>query len=175
MTSIQWILLILCIAAVLLYWKALESSTEGYIGPVQPVQGQLPKATQISYIPRDSASATTVNPTLAKPDYREWANARQGFQFFLEAYTPEGALGSGKQGEIAAMLLDAPRFLQKIEQFILNPEAIPSRDILERAIEAEALANAMRYVGPADPNSSLVGGGTAAPFIPCMNMTRDAM
>jgi hypothetical protein len=151
MTSIQWILLILCIAAIMLYFRALNSPVEGYRGPVQPVEGELPMAVQASFIPRDSASATTANPELAKPDYREWANARQSFQFFLEAYSPEAAFGSGKGGEVAAMLLDAPRFLQKIETYILKPEEVPSRDILERAVEAEVLANAMRRVGAADP------------------------
>lgn len=139
----------------MLYFKALKAPVcEGYAGPIQPIYGRLPMAAQTSFIPRDTAAATTVNPQLAKPDYRDFANARQSFRFFLEAYSPEAALGTGKQGtqgEIAAMLLDAPRFLQKIETYILKPEEVPSRDILERAIEAEALANAMRRVGPADP------------------------
>ncbi len=154
MSSIQCILLILCIAVGLLYLMGGQKGEEGYVGyvgPVEPVQGMLPRAKQVSMIPRDSASATTSNPQLAKPDYRDWATARDSFMYFLEVYKPDTAIVSGKQADITAMLMDAPRFIADIEKFILNPEAVPSRDILERGAEAQELANAMRRVGPADP------------------------
>jgi hypothetical protein len=47
------------------------------------------------------------------------------------------------------MLLKAPRALQKIEDFILRPETIPSAEVIEDAKEARRLADAMRRVGPA--------------------------
>ncbi len=153
MSSIQWIFLILCIAVGLLYLMGVRArrDEEGYVGPVEPVQGVLPKAKQGSMIPRDSASATTSNPQLAKPDYRDWATARDSLLYFLEVYKPDTAIVSGKQADITAMLMDAPKFVADIEKFILNPEAVPSRDILDRGAEAQELANAMRRVGPADP------------------------
>ena len=125
----------------LLFVRAFTHAYEGFVAPVSPVQGELPAATQVSYIPRDSASATTANPQLAKPDYRDWADARESFQYFLEVYRP---------GE-EAMFLEAPVHLRAIEDYILNPESVPSRAILERAKEARRLADSMRRVGAADP------------------------
>lgn len=156
MTSIQWILLILCIAGLLVYLAGRCSidkgaEGEGYVGPIEPIQGMLPVAKQASMIPKDSASASTSNPQLAKPDYRDWSDARDSFNYFLEIYKPDTAIISGKQGDVTAMLLEAPRYIAAIEKYILNPEAIPSRDLLDRATEAKELANAMRVVGPADP------------------------
>lgn len=148
MTSIQWILLILCIAAVMLYVRGLET-LEGFL--VQPVQGELPEVQQASMIPRDSAGASTTNPQLAKPDYRDWVAARESFQYFLDIYTPDAALISGRQHEVTEMLLEAPRYLSLIKGYIRNPEAVPSRDLLDRGAEAQELANAMRRVGPAEP------------------------
>jgi hypothetical protein len=155
--SRQWILCILCIAAIMLYVRGLESDHEGFlIAPVQPVMGTLPEAIQASYIPRDSASATTANPDLAKPDYRDWVDARDSFTYFLEIYTPETAADSGADpAALRAMFLNAPLYIRRIHEYILNPEAIPSRDILEEAKEARQLADAIRRVGPADPNPLL--------------------
>ena len=135
------------------YVRGLET-LEGFMvvrQPVQPVQGVLPEALQASMIPRDSASATTSNPQLAKPDYRDWVAAHDSFEYFLDIYTPTTALISGKQHEVTEMLLEAPRYLSLIKGYIRNPEAVPSRDILDRGHEAQALANAMRRVGAADP------------------------
>jgi hypothetical protein len=137
-------------------------------------------------IPRDSASATTGNPQLAKPDYREWANARENLLYFLATYTPAIA-----DAESQEMMLNAPRYLQQIEAYIRNPEsriasvlptgenkqsldiladlrddirlpsmdgrqtmpnlasipeAVPSRDLLDRGAEAQVLADRMRLV-----------------------------
>jgi hypothetical protein len=140
MNSIQTILIILCIAAVLFYVLGLRT-LEGFIGPVQPVQGVLPLAKQTSMIPRDSASATTGNPQLAKPDYRDWANARENLLYFLEAYRPSVADPDAQE-----IVLNAPRYLQQIDAYIRNPEALPSRDLLDRGAEAQVLADRMRRV-----------------------------
>jgi hypothetical protein len=155
MTSIQWMFLILCIAAIMLYFRALQV-TEGYQtqGPVQPVMGNLPKILQASYIPKDVASASTSNPDLAKPDYRDWVDARDSFTYFLEIYTPEAAATSGADPlALKSMLMNAPLYIRRIHEYILKPESIPSRDILEEAKEARQLADAVRRVGPADPYS----------------------
>ncbi len=156
MSSIQSILLILCIVAIVAYIVGLLDGgrygrPEGFAAPVSPVQGRLPEALQSSMIPRDSASATTANPQLAKPDYRDWTDARDSFGYFLEIYTPSAAEQSGKSNDIAAMLLEVPKYIAQIEQFILKPEAVPSRDLLERGVEARELADSMRRVGPAEP------------------------
>ncbi len=150
--STQWMLFILCIAAILLYGMAMN--TEGFlIAPIQPKRGELPEATQSSYIPRDSASATTANPELAKPDYRDWVDARDSFTYFLEIYQPATAAESGADlSALQAMFLNAPLYIRRIHEYILNPEAIPSRDILEEGKIARQLADAIRRVGPADPN-----------------------
>jgi hypothetical protein len=140
LTSIQRILLLLCIAAVMFYVLGVRT-LEGFIAPVQPVQGMLPVAKQSSMIPRDSASATTGDPQLAKPDYRDWANARENLLYFLEAYRPAIA-----DAESQEMVLNAPRYLQQIEAYIRNPEAVPSRDLLDRGFEAQVLADRMRLV-----------------------------
>lgn len=132
----------------MLYVRGLET-LEGFL--VQPVQGELPEATQASMIPHASAGASTTNPQLAKPDYRDWVAARDSFQYFLDIYTPDTALISGQQHEVAEMLLEAPRYLSLIKAYIRNPEAIPSRDLLDRGAEAQELADAMRRVGPAEP------------------------
>ena len=147
--------LILCIAAIMLYFRAIQVS-EGYQtqGPVQPVMGNLPKILQASYIPKDVASATTSNPDLAKPDYRDWVDARDSFTYFLEIYTPEAAADSSADPlALKSMLMNAPLYIRRIHEYILKPESIPSRDILEEAKEARQLADAVRRVGPADPYS----------------------
>lgn len=140
MTPIQWILVILCIVGVLAYLWGLRT-LEGFIAPVQPIMGVLPVAKQASMIPRDSASATTGDPQLAKPDYRDWANARENLLYFLEAYRPSLA-----DAEAQEMVLNAPRYIQQIEAYIRNPEAVPSRDLLDRGFEAQVLADRMRRV-----------------------------
>jgi hypothetical protein len=106
---------------------------------------QLPTVSQASYIPRDSASATTTNPQLAKPDYRDWIDARDSFLYFLEIYSPATA-----NEDANAMLRDVPALVKQIDAYILDPEAIPSRELLGRAAEARAVADSMRRVGPAD-------------------------
>ncbi len=156
--------LILCIAAIMLYFRALSLplplslplGQEGYLsyGPVQPVQGELPEVVQASYIPRDVAAATTANPDLAKPEYRDWVDARDSFTYFLEIYSPAAAAESGADpAALQEMLLTAPLYIQQIHEYILKPEAVPSRDLLDRGFEAKQLADAVRRVGPADPYS----------------------
>lgn len=164
MKPIQWILLILCIVAI---YKGLK--TEGFlVAPVQPVMGELPEAVQASYIPRDSASATTANPELAKPDYRDWVDARDSFTYFLEIYTPTTAAESGADpAAIQSMFLNAPLYIRRIHEYILKPEAIPSRDILTEAKTARRLADAIRRVGPADPNPM------GAPYKGCLSYRND--
>ncbi len=122
---------------------------------MEPVQAQFPQAAQISMIPRDSASATTANPQLAKPDYRDWIDAREAFTYFLEIYRPATLppVGDPDREAITAMFLAAPLYLKQIETYILKPEAVPSRDLLERAAEARRYANRIRQVVPAEPNT----------------------
>lgn len=133
----------------------MVSAVEGYVGPVAPLQAAFPVAVQASFIPRDSAAATTANPQLAKPDYRDWTDARDSFNYFLEIYSPATVrqVTDVPRADIDAMFLEAPKYVRQIEDFILNPETTPSRDLLERGFEAQRLANAIRQVGPADPLS----------------------
>ena len=115
-----------------------------------PIQGELPMAAQSSFISTDSAAATTANPELAKPSMSDFIDSRHSFYYFLDIYTPESAESSGiKSSTISDMLLKAPRALQKIEDYILSPETIPSAEVIEDAKEARLLADAMRRVGPA--------------------------
>ena len=144
MSSIQWIVLILCIVGVVyVVWPVREGFA------IQPIQGEFPEALQASYIPRDSAGATTANPDVAKPDYRDWWDARDSFLYFLEIYSPASAAASG--ADVGPMLREAPQSIRTIDAYIQDPEAIPSRALLDRGKEARALADRMRRVGPADP------------------------
>jgi hypothetical protein len=152
MKPIHKTLCVICIVAIITLYYIItraHSFREGYQGARTTVQGQVPQPTQASYIPRDSASATTANPLLAKPDYRDWGQARDSFNYFLEIYSPQSADASFNRDDIKSMFLNVPYYLQQIEAYIQNPEATPSRDILERGAEAQELANSMRRVGNA--------------------------
>jgi hypothetical protein len=117
-----------------------------------PIQAELPAATQSSFIPQDSAAATTANPELAKPTITDFVDSRDSFKYFLDIYSPEAAAGAGVGSKaISEMLMKAPRALQKIEEFILRPETIPSAEVIEEAAEARRLADKIRRVGPMDP------------------------
>jgi hypothetical protein len=139
---------VLVIAGVLYY---TSRQTEGFKAAIAPIQGQFPAAKQSSFIPSDSATATTANPQLAKPDIRDFVDARDTFQYFLDIYSPASARASGASlSAIDAMLRIAPAAQQAIQRYIEKPELIPSREVLHQAVEARSLADAMRRVGPAD-------------------------
>lgn len=148
MKRIHKSLCVICIViSIIIVYSLTRAPTEGYQGPRTTVQGQLPQPAQASYIPRDSASATTANPLLAKPDYRDWGQALDSFNYFLEIYSPQTAAASFNSENIQSMFINAPYYIQQINAYIQNPEAVPTRDILARGSEAQELANSMRRVG----------------------------
>ena len=116
------------------------------------LSGTVPVAKQASFIPGDVAGATTSRPGLAKPEIRDWVDARDSFLYFLEAYDPTVVADSGADPvAVKKMVMEAPVALAKIETYILDPESVPSRDILETSEEARGLADLLRRVGPMDP------------------------
>ncbi len=151
-------LLLWIFAALLLILFWLDRTKEGFLAT--PPQAPLPQPKQLSFISSDASSSTTSNPFLAQPDYRDWWNARDSFQYFLDIYTPETAKQAGITEKANAMLLQAPQSLALIRAYIRNPESVPSRTILRDARTARALANAMRRIGPmnsSDPSLSYAG------------------
>ena len=118
--------------------------------------GTIPTPTQLSTISRDVAKSTTANPDLAKPDMRDWAEARDAFRLFLDAYgmaAQEGRIhdSDANPKAISQMLRIAPLALEDIEKFIAKPETLPSRDILTVAERAKLLANLLRRPGSSKP------------------------
>jgi hypothetical protein len=127
----------------------LYETEEGFAASM----GTVPAAKQASMIPADVAGATTVNPDVAKPEFRDWVSAKDSFQYFLDVYSAAAARSTGaSQAEIQATLRTAPVDLAAIETYILEPESVPSRDVLARGQVARRLADAMRRVGPMDPH-----------------------
>ncbi len=114
--------------------------------------GTVPEPTQLSSISHDAPKATTANPDLAKPDMRDWADARDSLQLFLDAYgmaAHEGRIheSDANPKAVAQMLRIAPLALQDVERFIEKPETLPDRGILDVATRARLLANMLRRPG----------------------------
>ena len=134
---------------ILLFW--FDRVKEGFLS--EPPQGRVPQPKQISFISADASSATTANPFLAQPDYRDWWMARDSFRYFLDIYSAEKAQKAGITEKANQMLLQAPQALSLIQAYIRNPEAVPTRTILRDARTARTLANEMRRIGPMDASN----------------------
>jgi hypothetical protein len=147
------------IAWFLQLWLLDGATQEGFA----ILSGTVPVAKQASFIPGDVAGATTSRPDLAKPEIRDWIDARDSLLYFLEAYDPAVVADSGADPvAVKKMVMEAPVALAKIEAYILDPESVPSRDILETAVEARALADLLRRVGPMDPAQEDIFGTVRA-------------
>jgi hypothetical protein len=84
---------------------------------------------------------------------RDWAEARDSLQLFLDAYgmaAKEGRLHESEANPkaVAQMLRLAPLALQDVQAFIEKPESLPDRNILDVAERAKLLGNLLRKPGP---------------------------
>lgn len=109
--------------------------------------GQVPFADQASYIPTDVAGATTVDPTLAAPEMRDYVDALDSLRYFLKVYLPETAAAAGvSPDEGERMLVESAAALATIKTYIEDPDLVRSRDVLETAAAARRMADRVRRV-----------------------------
>lgn len=155
MTTIVIILIVILVllTGVAVWQQQHKEPTEAFFARSMAT---LPEPTQVSSISRDVAKATTANPDLAKPDMRDWADARDSLQLFLDAYGMAASQGRLHESDanpkaVAQMLRIAPLALQDVEYFIAKPESLPDRGILDVAERAKLLANMLRRPGDMKP------------------------
>ena len=121
-----------------------NNNKEGYID----IQAPFPRIKQASFIPSDSATATTARPELAKPEMRDYVDAHDSFQYLLDAYSPQAVQSAGvKSRDVAEMIKQAILGIDKIKQYVIRPESVPSRDILKQAADSRQLADKLRRAG----------------------------
>lgn len=143
-------LLALFVMMFILWQVTRQQSLDGFID----IQAPFPQIKQASFIPSDSATATTARPGLAKPEMRDYVEAHDSFEYLLAAYNPQ-AVAAGAAGvsmsQLAPVLKQAIAGIPAIRAYIANPESVPSRDILDQAQAARRIADKLRRTGVMAP------------------------